>query len=188
MSLGLGELSAELLCVAPIATAETAALAACIRREPRVLDLDAACREGRAAASAEAIGSGDEAIDLRPLLESLDQTHDDASTVLSTEESVEHRPTRRRCPRGHTSWRPPSSSPPRRELPADSYIGGDVAGRDRPFWRMTDELSALTGADRPARPVVTLHGSPTAPFGVLKRDTRVDKDTLLKIIDGIKNL
>ena len=53
---------------------------------------------------------------------------------------------------------------------------------------MTDELSALTGADRPARPVVNVSRIPDRESGVLTRDQSVDKDTLLKIIDGIKNL
>ena len=53
---------------------------------------------------------------------------------------------------------------------------------------MTDELSALTGADRPSRPVVNVTAIPAPGSGVLKRDQSVDKDTLLKIIDGIKSL
>jgi hypothetical protein len=54
---------------------------------------------------------------------------------------------------------------------------------------MTDELSALTGMGRPSRPTTSVNRIPDAPAeGVLRRDTRVDKDTLLKIIDGIKNL
>lgn len=54
---------------------------------------------------------------------------------------------------------------------------------------MTDELSALTGADRPTRPTTSINRIPDeGADGMLHRDTRVDKDTLLKIIDGIKNL
>ncbi len=55
---------------------------------------------------------------------------------------------------------------------------------------MTDELSALTGAERrqPSRPQASVNAIPDDAAGVLHRDTRVDKDTLLKIIDGIKNL
>ena len=53
---------------------------------------------------------------------------------------------------------------------------------------MTDELSALTGADRPSRPVVNVTGIPDRSPSVLQRDQRVDKETLLKIIDGIKSL
>ena len=52
---------------------------------------------------------------------------------------------------------------------------------------LTDELSALTGADRPNRPTANVNRIP-ASGEVLHRDSRVDKDTLLKIIDGIKNL
>jgi len=52
---------------------------------------------------------------------------------------------------------------------------------------LTDELSALTGADRPNRPTANVNRIP-ASGEVLHRDSRVDKGTLLKIIDGIKNL
>jgi S-DNA-T family DNA segregation ATPase FtsK/SpoIIIE len=54
---------------------------------------------------------------------------------------------------------------------------------------LTDELSALTGVGRrqTTRPRVSVNRLP-ATGGVLKRDTRVDKETLLKIIDGISNL
>lgn len=54
---------------------------------------------------------------------------------------------------------------------------------------MTDELSALTGAERrqPSRPQASVNAIPEAG-GVLQRDARVEKDTVLKIIDGIKNL
>jgi hypothetical protein len=53
---------------------------------------------------------------------------------------------------------------------------------------MTDELSALTGAARPARPVVNVTGIPERSSSILRRDQRVDRDTLLKIIEGIKSL
>jgi hypothetical protein len=54
---------------------------------------------------------------------------------------------------------------------------------------LTDELSALTGADRPSRPSVNVNKIPDANAeGMLRRDSRVDRETLLKIIDGIKNL
>ncbi len=54
---------------------------------------------------------------------------------------------------------------------------------------LTDELSALTGLDRPSRPTASVNKIPEPASGdVLRRDTRVDRDTLLKIIDGIKSL
>ena len=54
---------------------------------------------------------------------------------------------------------------------------------------LTDELSALTGADRPSRPSASVKKLPEpGSDAMLHRDSRVDKDTLLKIIDGIKNL
>lgn len=54
---------------------------------------------------------------------------------------------------------------------------------------LTDELSALTGAERrqPARPQASVNAIPDAA-GALHRDARVDKDTVLKIIEGIKGL
>lgn len=55
---------------------------------------------------------------------------------------------------------------------------------------LTDELSALTGAERrgPARPQASVKAIPEEGSSVLHRDARVDKSTVLKIIDGIKNL
>lgn len=55
---------------------------------------------------------------------------------------------------------------------------------------LNDELSALTGAERrgPSRPQASVNTLPAEGSGTLHRDTRVDKDTVLKIIDGIKNL
>lgn len=54
---------------------------------------------------------------------------------------------------------------------------------------LTDELSALTGAERrqPARPQASVNAIPEAG-GAIQRDARVDKDTVLKIIEGIKGL
>ena len=80
----------------------------------------------------------------------------------------------------------PESAPA--ELPADSYMEEMSLDTIALSGGMTDELSALTGADRPARPVVNVAGIPDGPLGVLKRDTSVDRDTLLRIIDGIKSL
>ncbi len=65
-------------------------------------------------------------------------------------------------------------------------IGGDMDFSGG----LTDELSALTGLGRQGRPTASVNKipEPAAAGDVLRRDTRVDKDTLLKIIDGIKNL
>jgi hypothetical protein len=54
---------------------------------------------------------------------------------------------------------------------------------------LTDELSALTGAERrqPARPQASVNAIPEAG-SILQRDARVDKGTVLKIIEGIKGL
>ena len=53
-----------------------------------------------------------------------------------------------------------------------------------------DELSALTGAKRhrPGRPTASVNHIPELGVAKIGLDRRVDKDTLLKIIDGIKNL
>jgi hypothetical protein len=54
---------------------------------------------------------------------------------------------------------------------------------------LTDELSALTGAERKQpRPQASVNQIPESGSSVIQRDARVDKDTLLKIIEGIKGL
>jgi len=54
---------------------------------------------------------------------------------------------------------------------------------------LTDELSALTGVGRPSRPTANVNRIPDPNAGdVLRRDLRVDRGIVLKIIDGIKNL
>jgi hypothetical protein len=54
---------------------------------------------------------------------------------------------------------------------------------------LTDELSALTGASRPNRPIISVNQLPElGEEGKLQRDARVDRNTVLKIIDGIENL
>ncbi len=75
-------------------------------------------------------------------------------------------------------------------ISTDSYLE-DIAGGDMDFsGGLTDELSALTGLGRPTRPTASVNKipEPTSATDVLRRDARVDRDTLLKIIDGIKNL
>ncbi len=54
---------------------------------------------------------------------------------------------------------------------------------------LTDELSALTGVERrqPARPRARVRAIPEEG-GVLRRDARVDRDTVMQIIEGIRNL
>ena len=75
-------------------------------------------------------------------------------------------------------------------ISTDSYLE-DISGGDMDFsGGLTDELSALTGLDRPSRPTASVNKipEPGSSTDMLRRDTRVDRDTLLKIIDGIKNL
>lgn len=75
-------------------------------------------------------------------------------------------------------------------ISTDSFLE-DISVGDLGFsGGLTDELSALTGAGRPSRPTASVNRipEPAAAGDVLRRDTRVDRDTLLKIIDGVKNL
>jgi len=73
-------------------------------------------------------------------------------------------------------------------ISTDAFLD-DISMDDMDFsGGLTDELSALTGADRPNRPTTNVNKIPDANSEMLRRDARVDKDTLLKIIDGIKNL
>ena len=74
-------------------------------------------------------------------------------------------------------------------ISTDAFLD-DITMDDMDFsGGLTDELSALTGADRPNRPTASVNKIPDPNSGeLLRRDARVDKDTLLKIIDGIKNL
>lgn len=74
-------------------------------------------------------------------------------------------------------------------ISTDAFLD-DITMDDMDFsGGLTDELSALTGADRPARPTTSVNKIPDPNSAeLLRRDARVDKDTLLKIIDGIKSL
>ena len=74
-------------------------------------------------------------------------------------------------------------------ISTDAFLD-DITMDDMDFsGGLTDELSALTGADRPSRPTTSVNKIPDPNSAeLLRRDARVDKDTLLKIIDGIKNL
>lgn len=75
-------------------------------------------------------------------------------------------------------------------ISTDAYLG-DVGIDDLSFQgSMTDELSALTGVQRRVvpRPQASVNSLPDEGGGVLQRDKRVDRDTLLRIIDGIKKL
>ena len=72
-------------------------------------------------------------------------------------------------------------------ISTDAFLD-DITTDDLDFsGGLTDELSALTGADRPSRPTANVNRIP-ASGELLHRDARVDKDALLKIIEGIKNL
>ena len=74
-------------------------------------------------------------------------------------------------------------------ISTDSYLDDLAIDKEFEFsGELTDELSALTGADRPSRPTANVHKIPEVGESVLRRDQRVDRDTLLKIIHGIENL
>lgn len=75
-------------------------------------------------------------------------------------------------------------------ISTDAFLGDVVMDELGFSGGLTDELSALTGADRrqPARPQASVNAIPDEGTEVLHRDARVDKETILKIIDGIKNL
>lgn len=75
-------------------------------------------------------------------------------------------------------------------ISTDAYLE-DIGGGDLSFsGSLGNELSALTGFGRTSRPTASVNRipEPSAAGDVLHRDTRVDRETLLKIIDGIKNL
>jgi hypothetical protein len=75
-------------------------------------------------------------------------------------------------------------------ISTDPYLGDSGMEELHFSGGLTDELSALTGADRrhTSRPQASVNALPEEGSGVLHRDVRVDKATVLKIIDGIKNL
>jgi hypothetical protein len=189
MSLGLGELSPDLFGVAPLAEVRKPQPRAEIQPEAPVLYLDAEPPEPDSSLSADVIAPADEAIDLSALLESLDRAHDDPPAEQELAEfdqfgSVEIGEIDADA-LGSASLKPE---------PSGNVVHTEPYADDGPFEAMglsggmTDELSALTGADRPSRPVVNVSGIPDPGSGVLRRDQSVDKETLLKIIDGIKNL
>jgi hypothetical protein len=75
-------------------------------------------------------------------------------------------------------------------ISTDAFLE-DIAGGDLGYsGGLTDELSALTGLGRPSRPKASVNKlpEPAATGDVLRRDARVDRETMLKIIEGIKNL
>jgi len=188
MSLGLGELPPELLGITPVAEARGARAAAPSQPEPRVFDLDAESLVVETPLSADGGPLADEAMDLNSLLESLDRENDDAVSTqapasLDQFVSVEPTDSDADLPREGAQSELPGGAistelyTEEMSLEAIGLSGG-----------MTDELSALTGADRPLRPVVNVAGIPERPLGALKRDQNVDKDTVLRIIEGIKSL
>ncbi len=201
MALGLGELPSDLLGPVGEATAEPpaawvppvveeaaeqpeplapelASLAADLEVSPLVEpQVDVAPAE-----AAAGVGIADETADFSELLQSLDV--DGGEPVADLEEvptaaDFDEELLREVAPPAETGG----------VISTDAFLE-DITIDEMGFsGGMTDELSALTGADRPARPTTSVNKIPDANAeGVLHRDARVDKDTLLKIIDGIKNL
>jgi hypothetical protein len=70
-------------------------------------------------------------------------------------------------------------------ISTDAYLS-DFEGGDTASTGLGDELTALTGGGRGPRP---MNSGPSQPVeGGIKRDQMVDKDLVLKVIDGLKNL
>jgi hypothetical protein len=189
MSLGLGELSPDLFGVAPLSEARKPQPDAAAQPEPPILYLDPEPHGPDSSSSEDTIAPADEAIDLSALLESLDRAHDETAAAQGAPEfdqfgSVEI---------GEVDVDALGSALLTLESsdnvePTEAYVDDGPYEAMGLSGGMTDELSALTGADRPSRPVVNVSGIPDPGSGVLRRDQSVDKETLLKIIDGIKNL
>jgi hypothetical protein len=125
--------------------------------------------------------AGEDAVDFSELLESLDLGPEIEAEPIVVEPApdFDEELLREVAPAGETGG----------VISTDAYLE-DITIDDLGFTGgLTDELSALTGMDRPARPTANVNRIPdSSAEGVLHRDTRVDKDTLLKIIDGIKRL
>lgn len=135
----------------------------------------------QAAASVAGQEVGGEA-DFSALLESLDISADDAQNAGAAEAA----------PAPEAELNPlleEPSEPTAGVISTDAYLDDLTLEKDFSFsGELTDELSALTGADRPVRPSASVRKLPAEGEALLRRDARVDRDTLMKIIDGIKSL
>ena len=119
--------------------------------------------------------------DFSDLLESLDISADDAHAVVPPAVEVGFEPLLE-----DPLLQAPAASG---VISTDAFMGDLAIDKEFAFTgELTDELSALTGADRPSRPAASVRKIPAEGEAILHRDSRVDRDTLLKIIDGIKNL
>ncbi len=65
---------------------------------------------------------------------------------------------------------------------ADARVDAGLSGA------INDEINALTGVERGGRPVTRITDLPEPGSAVPQRDRSVDRETLLRIIDGIKRL
>jgi len=196
LALGLGELPQDLLApvepTAAVVQEDTAAEPEVEWvEEPTVQELLSEFGEepGEPLATEEVVihieEPAEEEMDFSALIESLDVDADDF-TVLSTGE-----PEVAPVDLGFDEdlLRDDAPVPSGNVISTDAFLS-DITMDDLGFsGGMTDELSALTGAERrPTRPQASVNPLPDENASVLKRDIRVDKDTLMKIIDGIKNL
>jgi hypothetical protein len=167
MALGLGELPAELR----ISEAPETHRAEEFELEPVV----------------EPMGVGStppgEGADFSALLESLDISADDAQAGVSTPADTSESELSVDALLGTTEAEPAGV------ISTDAFLD-DLSLEDGLGFsgELSDELSALTGADRHARPSASVHHLPAEGEALLHRDARVDRETMLKIIDGIKNL
>ena len=182
MSLGLGELPVELRAAAP-PPLEMVQLPAEeeIELEPVVEPMGVSAQPAGTPAPAKVGGEAD----FSALLESLDISADDARAAAP---SVASAPLEPEAVSGNALLGEPGPATAG-VISTDSYLDDLTLEGDLGLsGELTDELSALTGADRPLRPVASVRRLPAEGETLLHRDTRVDRDTLLKIIEGVKNL
>lgn len=177
MSLGLGELPADLFTEVPVALEPEAET-----EEPSYEWVETP--EAEPVAHAESAAGHDEVPDFSELLESLD--------VDSEPSAIEPEPAPVPiivADFDEDLLREVEPAETGGVISTDAFLD-DITMDDMDFsGGLTDELSALTGADRPSRPTTNVNKIPDPDSGeLLRRDSRVDKDTLLKIIDGIKSL
>lgn len=132
----------------------------------------------------EAGQEGADQADFSALLESLDISADDAQNATAgareaaSASEVESNPLLEE-----------PSEPSAGVISTDAFLDDLTLEKDFSFsGELTDELSALTGADRPVRPSASVRKLPAEGESLLRRDARVDRETLMKIIDGIKSL
>jgi hypothetical protein len=175
MSLGLGELPPELQAGGSVASPLEAAIPDVAPED--VVELEPV-HEPMGVGSASSQDEGP--ADFSALLESLDISADDTTPVsVAVGESAVVDDELLQAP----------AAEPGGVISTDAFMDEIALDQELAFsGDLGDELSALTGADRPARPSASVRQIPAEGEATLQMDARVDRDTLMKIIDGIKNL